>query len=199
MGLAPKNITKAHLMKFNIGEDYWDADFYNYKGPAAAMEAAWNYLHDFETNKLRGSGLLFAGDPGVGKTTLMAITMKYIARAGWSGYMTSLSELVELIKRSWDDKSLVTDIDRIRVVDFLALDDLGKEHAGPTGFSAVTFDNLLRYRIQHRLPTLFTTNLTRGQLEMKYGEATLSLIEGKTKVVPVRGLDFRQEVQKSEL
>lgn len=197
--LAPRGITKAHLTRAGIGEDYWAADFYNYKGPAKASKAAYDYLDRLVFHKQHGVGLLLAGDYGVGKTTLMAIVLKYLARSNWSVMMSSLSELVETVKRSWDDKALVDDIDHYKHVDFLGLDDLGKEHAGPTGFSAVTFDNILRYRVQHCLPTLFTTNLTRNLIEQRYGEAVLSLIEGKTKVVLVVGDDYRSEVQKHAL
>lgn len=191
--VRPRCLTTAALKRANIGEDYWRVDFSTYKGPVDALKASAQYLNELEQNKAKGVGILYAGKPGTGKTTLMAIVLKYLARANWTVHMTSLSELVELIKRSWDDKVLVNRIDHCKHVDFLGLDDLGKEHAGPTGFSAVTFDNLLRFRTQHRLPTLFTTNLDRKEILGRYGESTLSLIEGKTRVVPVQGKDYRQD------
>lgn len=198
-GIRPKGITTAHLTVSNIGEDYWEADFNNYGGPQDAAKLVWDYLGNLRHHNSRGTGFLLAGKVGVGKTTLMAIALKYLVKSNWSCYMTSLSELVEEIKRSWDDKSLTSNIDYYKHVHFLGLDDLGKEHQGPTGFSAVTFDNLLRYRVQHRHPTFFTTNLDRREIKSRYGDATLSLIEGKTKVIPMNGDDYRREIQKRAL
>ena len=114
--------------------------------------------------------------------------------------MTSLSEIVENIQRSWnmpggDDAFLQT----CRSVDFLLIDDLGREHAGPTGFSATIFDNLIRYRTQHRLPTLFTTNLKQREIRERYGDALLSLVEGRCVVAIVNGDDVRRTVLKKEL
>lgn len=196
--LRPKGITRAHLIAANIGQDYWQADFSNYKGPINAKNEAFLYLQHLKEYKEGGIGLLFAGKVGVGKTTLLAVVLKYLAKANWTAYMTSLSELLEAIKRSWDTKD-TSEIDRCKQVTFLGIDDLGKEHAGPTGFSAVTFDNLIRYRVQHRLPTLLTTNLDRKEIKSRYGDATLSLIEGKTRIITVNGFDYRTKTLKHEI
>jgi DNA replication protein DnaC len=200
VALQPRGITKGHLLRSNIGEDYWHVDFHNYRGSTESAKEVWNYLARLEANKTKGIGVMLAGPTGTGKTTLMAILLKYVIRANWTAHMTSLSELVEAIKRSWDTHdSSNNPIEYLKHVDYLGLDDLGKEHQGPSGFSAVTFDNLLRYRMQHRLPTLFTTNLTKYEIASRYGDAAMSLIQGKTKVIAVRGSDFRVEVQSHAL
>ena len=193
MELAPKGIARAHLDRANIGEDYWACDFNNYLGPSSAADLAKTYLRRLDEMKSQGIGLLFAGPPGPGKTTLAAIVLKYLARANWTCYMISLGDIVEHIQRGWSDKDEDSYelLDRAKKAHFLLIDDIGKEHAGPTGFSATVFDNLIRYRTQHRLPTILTTNLTEREIRNRYGDAFVSLIRGKCKVVEVDDQDVR--------
>lgn len=191
--LAPKGITHAHLERANIGEDYWAADFSTYLGPNSAAELAKVYLKKLAEMKAKGIGLLLAGPPGPGKTTLATIILKYLARANWTCYMISLGDIVEHIQRGWSDKDEDSYelLDKAKKADFLLIDDVGKEHSGPTGFSATVFDNLIRYRTQHRLPTILTTNLTERQIRNRYGDAFTSLIRGKCKVIEVNDEDVR--------
>jgi DNA replication protein DnaC len=202
--LHPKGITKAHLQMANIPEDYWSCDFFNYLGPEEVAEASKKYLRTLAEKKGEGVGILFGGPPGPGKTTIAAVLLKYLVRAGWTCWMTSLGEIVENIQKSWNaEKGAHNDsaefLQRCREADFLLIDDLGKEHAGPSGFSSTTFDNLIRYRIQHRLPTILTTNLNRQTIKNRYGDALLSLIEGKCTIITVTGADIRRSVQKPKL
>ena len=201
MELAPKQITRAHLLHANIGEDYWECDFSNFLGPESAATVAKTYLRRLEEMNEQGIGLVFAGPPGPGKTTLAVIVLKYLARANWTCYMTSLGEIVEHMKRGFSDKSEDSNelLDRAKKAHFLLIDDIGKEHAGPTGFSATTFDNLIRHRTQHRLPTLLTTNLTEREIRNRYGDAFVSLIRGKCLVVEVDAEDVRTTKLKPEL
>jgi DNA replication protein DnaC len=200
--LRPKGITKAHLRASNIPEDYWECDFSNYLGPPNAKSAAKTYLKQLASMKESGTGILFGGPPGPGKTTIAAIVMKYLARAGWSVWMTSLGEIVENIQRGWDkdaDEVHSQFIEKCRTVDFLLIDDLGKEHSGATGFSGTIFDNLVRYRVQHRLPTFLTTNLNRTGIRQRYGDALISLVEGKCAVIAVNAADVREVYLKPEV
>lgn len=200
--IRPKGLTEAHLRLANIGEDYYKVDFNNYQGPEKAKRAAYQYLKELSVMKQKGLGLMLAGPPGPGKTTIAMICMKYLIRSNWKVYCTSLGEIVEHIQKSWrdntDDTSSSEFLERCRRTDFLYIDDVGKEHRGQSGFVPTVFDNLIRYRVQHRLPTFLSTNLTKSELEGIYGEAVTSLIEGKILTIEVVGDDHRRTVLKQD-
>lgn len=200
--LSPKGITEAHLKAANIGEDYWDTDFGNFQGPKGPAKRVYNYLKNLEEMKEKGVGLLLVGPNGPGKTTLAMIVLKYLSRAGWDVFATSLGEIVETIQRSWkdDEEGESSDfIEKCRHAKFLVIDDVGKEHRGQSGFVQTTFDNLIRYRVQHRLPTILTTNFTKSELSNTYGESSISLLEGKLIPITVNGDDHRRTILKSEI
>lgn len=194
MGLRPVGITEAHLRVANIGQDYWDCDFNNYTGPEGPKDITIKYLTNLGEMKDQGLGIFYVGTFGPGKTTLGMIAMKYLARANWDVYCTSLGEIVEGIQRSWKaEGDATTDITRrIKEADFILIDDVGKEHRGGSGFVQTVFDNLIRYRVQHRLPTFLTSNLTKGEIEGTYGGSVMSLLEGKIVPVQVNGKDHRR-------
>lgn len=201
--LKPKGILEIQLREANIGQDYWHVDFSNYRGPDKAKRVTMNYLRKLDQFKDKGIGLLYLGPPGPGKTTMALIAMKYLVRARWSVYCTSLGEIVENIQRTWrsndhDDLDSRDFLERCRRADFLFIDDVGKEHRGQSGFVQTVFDNLIRYRVQHRLPTFLTTNLTKSELEGIYGESVMSLIEGKSIGVVVEGSDYRKTTLKDD-
>lgn len=201
-GIKPKNLTEAHLRRANIGQDYWECDFNNFQGPQKAKMKTVKYLTELAEMKDQGIGILYVGPNGPGKTTLAMIAMKYLVRANWNVFCTSLGEIVENIQKSWGNTGEAETsgfIERSRTADFLLIDDVGKEHRGQSGFSQNTFDNLIRYRVQHRLPTFLTTNLTRSELRAIYGESAISLLEGKLHAIIVEGDDHRRTVLKRDV
>lgn len=199
--IKPKGLARQQLIDANIPEDYWECDFSNYQGPEKAKDLTKRYLKALPTMKESGVGILYGGPNGPGKTTLAMISLKYLARAGWIVYATSLGELVETIQKGWKSDSEAAEVfkRRCKRANFLLIDDVGKEHRGQTGFVTTVFDNLIRHRIQHRLPTFLTTNFTKSEMEGTYGEAVISLLDGRLLTVVVDGKDYRQEVLKKEI
>lgn len=199
--IRPKGLVDVQLRWANIGQDYWEQDFSTFKGPKGPKDVSIKYLKNLEEMKDRGVGILYVGPNGPGKTTLAMIVMKYLVRANWDVFCTSLGEVVERIQKSWNattDESHGEFLGYCREANFLFIDDVGKEHRGASGFVQTVFDNLIRHRVQHRSPTFLTTNLTKSELEGTYGESVMSLLEGKLIPVTVDGADYRKTELKKE-
>jgi DNA replication protein DnaC len=199
--IRPKGILLAQLDAANIPRDYWEVDFSTFHGPEMPRDKTVHYLKTLDTMMEEGIGIMYAGPPGPGKTTLAMIAMKYVARAGWDVFVTSLGEIVERIQKSWhnNDEADKEFLLRAKTADFLFIDDVGKEHRGQSGFVQTVFDNLIRWRVQHRRPTFLTTNLTKTELAMTYGNSVISLIQGKVMAIEVNGKDHRRTVQRQTM
>lgn len=198
--VRPRDLARAALTLAGIGQDYWSCDFTNYQGPAQAAEKTKRYLTKLGQMKDEGVGLMWTGPFGPGKTTLAMITAKYLLRAGWNVQCTSLGDIVEAIQNSWSEADAGEPVlERYRRADFLFIDDVGKEHRGQSGFVQTVFDNLIRTRTQHRLPTFITTNHTKSELEDTYGGSVVSLLEGKIIPIVVNGRDIRRTDQRTKI
>jgi DNA replication protein DnaC len=117
------------------------------------------YLRRLDEHLDWGEGLLLWGDNGVGKTSAAVLIALEVRRRGASVLFITAEGLRQAVleRERFDDDQTV--IERARAVDFLVLDDLGKEHPGETGFTERLFENLIRERVAARRTTVMTTNL----------------------------------------
>jgi DNA replication protein DnaC len=164
-----------------------------------------------------GQGILLHGGPGRGKTTIAVaalIEALYVvpremlgkepeSDAMRPGYYSTYTELVHEHKTSWgkDEEAEVSE-DLLRSLygrqsrgwwntRLLVLDDVGKEHAGASGFTVNTLHDLLRSRYDKALPTIITTNLEPEDFA-HYGPAMASFIHEAFDIVEVSGKDRRR-------
>jgi DNA replication protein DnaC len=83
----------------------------------------------------------------------------------------------------------------IERVEFLILDDLGKEYKGVRGqlnpMMTLKLDSLLRERINRNLVTIGTTNYPLNAIKEQYGESVMSVLSGSCKLFEIKGVDYR--------
>jgi DNA replication protein DnaC len=145
-----------------------------------------------------GQGLLLYGKPGHGKTTLaISIIQEMITTLPVSSfapsknmplvrpcYFSTFNQVLDLKSSMMDgatdaEETLYygmlgeceNDAYNIRV---LVIDDLGKEHAGLTGWQKNMFHHVLRTRVNNGLPTIVTTNIPLEGWAALYGDSTAS-------------------------
>jgi len=159
-----------------------------------AVAFARRAIENIEAVIGNGLGVATFGANGCGKTTLCAYILKAALRRGFAGYFLIMESLLALVKAGFDEVHLRETLRRIRNVDILVLDDLGKEYTARTGFVEAQVDELFRHRDSMGLSTLFSTNLTGPACEEKYGPALRSLWSGSVEMLLIRGRDIRPSV-----
>ena len=159
-------------------------------------------------------GLLFLGNPGVGKTHLtVAILKPLMAQKGVECLFCSYQELLRQIRDSYNPVSLSTESEVLRPVlesELVAIDDLGAERISDWVEDTVTY--ILNHRYNQKKPTLLTSNLPDASEEArerspsgKYrvadtltdriGLRVRSRLYEMCELVRIQADDFRQTVQ----
>jgi DNA replication protein DnaC len=148
-------------------------------------------------------GILFLGQPGLGKTHLATATLKLaIQRTGLRGLFFDSRELLRRIKETYDPVSQSTESDLIRPVttaDLLVLDDIGAEKS--TEWVEETLHLIVNTRYNDRRPTIFTTNYPlEAPADAKHAETLLerigfrwySRLQEMCEFVTLKGVDYRE-------
>ena len=183
-------LTAEHFLLMRIPRRFWEASYDQIE--PGTREVVHSYLARIDTMLDSGVGILFWGENGRGKTSAAVVVAKEARRRGASVLMTTAASMVDsVIQKTEVEDGLL--IDRAKSVDFLLIDDLGKEHDAASGFSARMFENLIRERVANKLTTWITTNMGRDAMVARYGGtdgggiARSSMMEVlKEAVIPVK-------------
>ncbi len=159
------------------------------------------YIDNLSKALKHGISLILWGPNGSGKTLLGTSILKVGIRQGYSVQMTSLGGIIEAYTEGWynpDKKEIFNR--KIKDVDFLLIDDVGKEYKAKNNeLVEVAFDNLVRYRSFRHKPFILTTNTSINKLQTVYGKSLYSLLAGKGIDIEVVGKDYRKLIQKKGL
>lgn len=119
-------------------------------------------------NGSRDKGLYIHGDMGVGKTYMCIALANSLAldnkKVGFVKVNSFVNEVRYLDKNDGTYKKL---LDSLKKVDYLILDDIGSESVSEYSRDDLLF-NILDYRMEHKLITIFTSNLTKDALFEHY-------------------------------
>ena len=159
-------------------------------------------------------GLLFLGNPGVGKTHLtVAILKQLMAQKGVACLFCSFPELLEQLQESYDPVALRTKSEILQPIletEVVAIDDLGARRVTDWAEDTVTY--ILNFRYNQKKPTLLTSNLPESPAEVsprspsgKYrvsdtlmdriGVRIYSRLFEMCEKFPIHAKDYRQEVR----
>ena len=148
-----------------------------------------------------GYGLhIYNPNPGAGKTMLATCVLLEAIKAGHWVWFTSMAELLEDIRRGYDDRDIRQEIEwAMYHSSFLLLDELSKFHAPPSGWVEDRLNDLIQRRVNAKLPIISTDNVDLEQLADKYQSHIVSRFMGRQLPVLVDPkVDFRTSVLKLE-
>lgn len=178
-----------------------DPIYLDYHQAAETLKKVAQYAGKVDIAKRKGLSLLLAGSNGTGKTLLGSSVLKQAIRKGFSVQMATLGGIIQVFTDGWSspEKRILFD-ERVRNVDFLMIDDVGKEYSAKTSdLTEIMFDNLIRYRVGRRKPFILTTNTSASDMKNRYGNSLMSLLSGKALTVTMVGEDYRRAIQSKNL
>lgn len=132
-----------------------------------ALRAASQFLNSVRT-KQPVRGLYLHGSFGVGKTYLLAAIGNALKKEKVAAILVHAPGFVSEAKRRIRTDSFDSFLEGFQTVPVLLIDDIGAESISQWVRDEL-FGIILQYRMMHRLPTLFSSNLSYDELELHFG------------------------------
>lgn len=189
------SLTTKHYLSCGILLKYHETTLEDFTNDEEVLKQIKSYLSKVEEFKKDGVGIYLWGANGVGKTLCMTSVFKELIKKRYRVRIVSFSDLITSFANGWYDKveqNAMTDLKR---VDFLGIEEIGKEFKSREGELARTvLDNILRYRVQMNKPTWVTSNMKPSVLKATYSEDIASMLKECCLPIQVTGIDFREKI-----
>jgi DNA replication protein DnaC len=188
-----RKLTEADLRRVNIGKQ-----FYGARSDLIQAQNVRDLVLRFRKNINKmasaGSGLLFSGEPGVGKTSAAVCCQKEAICAGLTTYFVTHPELRDLRFEKKDSlfgngQDGITVRKRIETAHLLVLDGINEPFFTDNGFGPLQLEELLISRTSEKLSTIMTTR--SATFKNKDYAALLDVVSHCMVPVPVVGKNMR--------
>lgn len=158
------------IAESRLGRRFRDRTFETFRVTAknrGAYEMARQYAADFSRHRHEGTGLVFSGGCGTGKTHLAAAICHEVIKQNYQPIFGTMIDLLDRIKATYADGQGSEEriIQRYATCDLLVIDDLGKER--PTEWAAEKLYYIANARYGDYLPVVITTNYAVDKLRRR--------------------------------
>lgn len=186
----------THCYEACIPKLFWDVERSDVSHNKAVFDkVVAKYCSRRKKAMRHGYGLLFTGDNGVGKTMFISYILTQMIKRGCSVYYTTLPQLDIDIKRGFNDREMDKRLTQHLGSDFIAVDEIGKEHYKSESYLNTRFELLLKTRHDDGDPTLLASNMDYKALGEMYGASIQSMWDGRYVAVAMESGDFRKTLQ----
>ena len=153
---------------FSVSKDIRNAkmkDIYtDDKNRVEVIKWLTKFIKDYKSKK-EVKGLYLSGNFGSGKSYLVSAMINEIIKDGKKGALVYYPEFLRSLKASFNSNDFNEQFEYAKKVDLLLLDDIGAENVTSWSRDEV-LGPILQYRMEEKLPTFFTSNLTIDELEV---------------------------------
>ncbi len=139
-----------------------------------------------------GNFLVLAGPTGTGKTHLAAAIGWEWFEDGFRVVFTRVDDLMDGLRKGYDDNTYHQKLERLRRCDLLILDDLGTQQSKEWG--AERLDRIIDWRYAARVPLVVTTNAKSEDLDLRVASRLAD--RSCSQVIQIDAPDARPELDK---
>jgi DNA replication protein DnaC len=168
----------------------------NSQGQAAALSVAKEYAENFKKHQKNGTGLIFSGLPGTGKSHLAAAILQGVMPDNAGLYITCMG-LIRAVRGTWRKDSEKSESEVLRSfcnVPLLVLDEIGVQY-GTDGEQTIIFDVLDR-RYREMRPTILLTNQATAGFKEFIGERSFDRLVETSRWVAFDWESYRATARK---
>lgn len=127
-----------------------------------------NFIKDYKEGKSY-KGLYLSGNFGSGKSYIVSAMINELIKDGYKGALIYYPEFLRNLKSSFG-KDFEEKFEFAKKVDLLLLDDIGAENISSWSRDEI-LGPIIQYRMDEKLPTFFTSNLSIEELEVHLSES----------------------------
>ena len=198
------NELKRHLLFANMPIAYanytidnvietWSADIANDE----AIEHFKLYYNNLVKAKDTGTGLFLTGTHGLAKTTAAVVVLMKALQESFTVYFIPMNDLADFITSGWKDYNLKIKYQYIVTnVDFLVVDDIGRNYNIQSPQSLQFLDRLFVTRCNQKKCTILTSKQGIDDSSTLFNESLLSLLRSSLIELKVVGSDIREQKSK---
>ena len=194
--------TEQYLLYCGIKKKWHDMSIKNFHNDDDALEKVQSYLSKYKEALKDGVGLYLYGSNGTGKSLLMnTLYMDLLLNKDKTVCIVSIEELVDKTTESWYNKSSDNFTERLKRVDFLGIDEFGKnldKDGNPVRLPDLVkriVESVIRHRVQMKKPICFASNTDVKYVKDVFSEDIASLLNEAVIPIRVTGEDFRKKIQ----
>jgi len=198
------NELKRHMLLANIPANYYSYTFNDvvdtWSNDVANDESIQNftlYFENLEKAKDNGTGLFLSGTHGLAKTTAAVVVLKKAIEQKFTVYFISMTDLVDFITSGWKEYNLKLKYQYIMTsVDFLVVDDIGRDYHIQTNQSTQFLDKLFVTRCNQKKCTILTSMHDITASSTIFNDSLVTLLKSSLIELRIVGSDIREEKSK---